>query len=436
MNAYEIVLSRNVGRMEVLALIDPDSERRWTYREMLEAVDRRAKELAVNYARGNTLRLEGRWTVDFIFDWLASEKIGMNRMVVPSPLIPAPKEIVGYDKGGATILFTSGTSGIPKGVVQYADRFAVMQDKVEKSPWMPEIRVGELVALSLPTVIAGFIDIMRVFQYGGTVVILQGRTPDELWADIAMFKINYAIMVTSIGMRLCKIPGLDLSNLRWVVLIGEPANPKPVRLLSKALAESGCENPVKLAYGSTENGFVSAPDDFDGVAYKPFFGMKYRLVDTDENGFGNLQIYSDGTQMLEYYNNPVLTVKHFMKDGYGRTEDIARDLGNGLFRPYGRVDKRFSDGSFIFLVEERVGDIDGVFDVDIFPSLNGDYYAHTIFETGVDEKAVKAEVNTVIRASRKERFESSYGWDWYPLSVASFKRDRIKMAKDAEATHA
>jgi len=95
---------------------------------------------------------------------------------------------------------------------------------------------------------------------------------------------------------------------------------------------------VYIGYGLTEtspvclmhNDFYRAPDD---IGF-PIVGGQAKLVDPDENGVGELA-YRGANVMLGYYKNPEETAK-VLRDGWFHTGDLARVKENGAYQITGR----------------------------------------------------------------------------------------------------
>ena len=95
---------------------------------------------------------------------------------------------------------------------------------------------------------------------------------------------------------------------------------------------------VYIGYGLTEtspvclmhNDFYRAPDD---IGF-PIVGGQAKLVDPDENGLGELA-YRGANVMLGYYKNPEETAK-VLRDGWFHTGDLARVKENGAYQITGR----------------------------------------------------------------------------------------------------
>ena len=94
----------------------------------------------------------------------------------------------------ATIVYTSGTTGAPKGTVLSHGNFTELC--VNSHRWMPEIAMGAdsrlLLFLPLAHVFARFLE---VFQITGAGII--GHTPDtkNLLSDLASFRPSYLLVV-------------------------------------------------------------------------------------------------------------------------------------------------------------------------------------------------------------------------------------------------
>jgi len=95
---------------------------------------------------------------------------------------------------------------------------------------------------------------------------------------------------------------------------------------------------VHVGYGLTETSPVCimhgdlyrSPYDIG----KPLPGLSVKIVDPDKNGVGELAVKGDNV-MLGYYENPAETAK-VMYDGWFHTGDLAQQQKNGAFKIVGR----------------------------------------------------------------------------------------------------
>ncbi len=97
---------------------------------------------------------------------------------------------------------------------------------------------------------------------------------------------------------------------------------------------------ILIGYGLTETAPVSvmhddsysAPDDIG----RPVSGVKVKLDDVNEEGIGELLVKGPNV-MLGYYKNPEETARVMTEDGYFRTGDLATLTEKGTYRITGRA---------------------------------------------------------------------------------------------------
>lgn len=134
---------------------------------------------------------------------------------------------------------------------------------------------------------------------------------------------------------------------------------------------------VFVGYGLTETSPVCMmhTDDYqspDDVGF-PIAGVRARLVDTDENGIGELEVKGNNV-MLGYYNNPEATAE-VLHGGWFRTGDLAQRKENGAYRITGRTKSMIvaENGKKIFPeeLELHLANIEGVSDCLVFRDGEG-----------------------------------------------------------------
>ncbi len=155
------------------------------------------------------------------------------------------------------LTYTSGTTGLPKGVVHVQGGFLV--SIAREVAYQADVHEGDVVLFATDMGwIMGPWTVMGVGALGGTIVFLEGAPdwprPDRLWRTVE------AEHVTSLGLSptLARAllphgaPTADLSSLRTFVTTGEPWNPEPYRWLFEDVGRGHV--PVINCSGGTEVG--------------------------------------------------------------------------------------------------------------------------------------------------------------------------------------
>jgi malonyl-CoA/methylmalonyl-CoA synthetase len=234
-------------------------------------------------------------------------------------------------EGASTIVFTSGSTGEPKGVVLRADRQA---DKLamigRQTGWRDGLRT--LLALQLTFSFGQWVSLLTLIS-GGTLVL-----PDRLSAD----GVSAALRAGGID-RLPTVPTL----LRALIARPELAGHAPGAVmtggevlpaaLGRAIRAFWPEAALSDIYGLSETGtcdFFVDGHEYDAAAGsigRPGEGIAVRL-DPD----GGLRIKSPWA-MAGYLDNPDATARAFDADGYFQTGDLAEVDSAGRYRLIGRA---------------------------------------------------------------------------------------------------
>ncbi|MDZ7969885.1 MAG: acyl-CoA synthetase [Nostoc sp. DedSLP03] len=248
----------------------------------------------------------------------------------------------------ALILYTSGTTGKPKGVVTTHQNIQAQVTSLTTAwEWTSSDRILHILPLHH---IHGIINVLTCALWAGAEChILSKFDAETVWRRICDGDLTLFMAVPTIYVKLIaawetaskerqKIMSAGCAKMRLMVS-GSAA--LPVQVLEKWQSISG--HFLLERYGMTEIGMaLSNPlhgERLSGYVGKPLPQVEVRLV--DENGKlvpagtpGEIQVKGLGV-FLEYWQNPEATAKAF-QDGWFRTGDTAV-IENGNYRILGRM---------------------------------------------------------------------------------------------------
>jgi acyl-CoA synthetase (AMP-forming)/AMP-acid ligase II len=251
------------------------------------------------------------------------------------------------------ILFTSGTTGVPKGVVMTQRRtLTVARDWVA----MAGLRAGDVYLQVNPYfhmfgLKAG---ILASVVAGATMLPEPVFDVETVVARVEREKVTVLPGAPTIYQAILDHPGRgerDLASLR-VAVTG--AADIPVELIRRVHQELPFSK-VVTGYGLTEGGTACATeegDDPEAIATtvgRPRPGFELRLVEGDRDveagGTGEV-LLRGGSVMAGYLDDPDGTAKVLSADGWLRTGDLGALDDAGRLRIVGRVKDMFIVGGF------------------------------------------------------------------------------------------
>ena len=335
--------------------------------------------------------------------------LGKNDTAKHSKKLP---EVI--DERGAMILYTSGTTNLPKGVVStHGNLNAQISSLIEAWKWTSEDSTVCVLPLHH---VHGVVNVVSCSLWAGaSCEFMPNFSEKAIYELIEKQKINVFMAVPTIYFKLitywealAKDKQIELTNalakLR-LMISGSAALPVSVMERWKAIST----HLLLERYGMTEIG-MALSNPYDGprvaghVGY-PLPGVSARISDE-----GEIQIKGP-TVFKEYWNKPESTAESFTEDGWFKTGDIAAIDELGGYRILGRnsVDIIKSGGYKISAleIEEVLRQYPGIADCSVVGLPNdewGELVAAAIVTKGpVDEKALNTWMREQMPAYKSPR---------------------------------
>ncbi|MEU8292403.1 4-coumarate--CoA ligase family protein [Streptomyces pseudogriseolus] len=273
-----------------------------------------------------------------------------HRSLIDMLASTAPEPAVGIDPAEdvAALPYSSGTTGIPKGVMlthrQIATNLAQLQPAITAGP-------GDRVLAVLPFFhIYGLTALMNApLRHGATVVVLPRFDLEQFLAAVQNHRITALYVAPPIVLALAKHPLVaeyDLSSLKYVISAAAPLDAH----LAAACARRLGLPPVGQAYGMTElsPGTHVVPLDLmeeapPGTVGKLIAGTEMRIVSLDDPGKDlgpgeSGEILIRGPQVMKgYLGRPDATAAMIDEDGWLHTGDVGHADADGWLFVVDRV---------------------------------------------------------------------------------------------------
>ncbi len=241
-----------------------------------------------------------------------------------------PDRVAGFD-----MLYSSGTTGRPKGVLP-TQEFTPLDQASTSVAGLAQMLFGatpdDVYLSPAPLYHAAPLRFCMGMQVlGGTVVVMERFDPEEYLAAVEKYRITFSQVVPTMFVRMLKLPQdvrtrYDVSSLRAVV---HAAAPCPVPVKEQIIDWWG---PIVHEYyaGTEGNGFVYCNSE-GWLAHKGSVGQSLlgtiHIVDEDGNEVPVGEegtIYFEGGQQFEYHGDPEKTAGSRMANGWSTLGDVGK----------------------------------------------------------------------------------------------------------------
>jgi fatty-acyl-CoA synthase len=293
----------------------------------------------------------------------AQDRAGVGAESYEAAIAAASAELEEVDVGEhdvAFIMYTSGTTGRPKGAM--LTHFNLFMNTVNSMIELGISGSDEVWFSGLPLFHVGGVNgVLPYIMIGGTSVILPSGQFDaaEVVEMLEREQVTGCYFVPTQWQQICAVPGVRERNLRlrrmmWGASIAPPS-------VLQAMAETFPGVPTFNMFGQTEMSSVTCCLKGEdairkmGSVGKPVINVEARIVDLEMNDVGVGEVgeivYRGATVTMGYWNRPEATAEAF-EGGWFHSGDLCRMDDEGYITVVDRKkDMIISGGENIYCAE-------------------------------------------------------------------------------------
>ncbi len=290
------------------------------------------------------------------------------------------------------LALTSGTTGMPKGVLQSQRmvKAAVVQGALELG-----LQPDDLTYTGAPLFhVSGIWHVLYGMSRGAGAMITPQFQVDEVLRWLQSGRIQHAMLITSMVIALLEHPQVrdsDYQGLRSIMYGGAPMPPSVIREMSGVFKcdlyngfGAGTEAAGQAMFRPADHRRALAGEEhLLGSIGRPIYGVDIKLCDADgkEVAPGDVgEIYSRGDSVMSgYLNQPEKTAKAIV-DGWFQGGDLAWRVPKGFLFLAGRADDmiiRGGENVYPVEIEDVVSDHASVVEVAVVGEPDA-FYGETV----------------------------------------------------------
>jgi len=308
---------------------------------------------------------------------------------------------------GREFLYSSGTTGLPKGIRRPLIPFADADKPEWDTTWRALYGFGEGMVYLSPAPLyhaAPHRYVQRTLGEGGTAVVLRRFDPEAALAAIERFRVTHSQWVPTMFVRMLALPEAtrrrhDLSSHRCAIHAAAPCPPA----VKRAMIEWW--GPILWEYYAGSEGVgttVIGSEDWlkrPGSVGRPVNGVRAHIADEEGRELPagvTGRIWFEGAPRFAYHNAPEKTAAAYNAQGWGTLGDLGwLDEDGYLYLSDRRADLILSGGVNLYPaeIEAALAAHPDVADVAVVgvphPEFGEQVHAVVVPRAGADEAALR-----------------------------------------------
>lgn len=254
--------------------------------------------------------------------------------MLQEPLSVMDNEI--KDDDPALIMYTSGTTGKPKGILL---NYRHLNGSPEAMKYFVDLTERDVKICSLPlSHIAGLIYIQNCILFGISLVLMERFLPLEFLKNIQNYRVSCFHIVPSMYLALLQVKEIekfDLSSLRWIVVFGAPSSPEILKKFHQYCPHTHFLNGWGLTETCPPNTVIPLASQKIESVGKPAPWYEIKIFDQNDRELSKGEVgeivIKGWVVMQGYYKDPEAT-EEALRNGFFHTGDLGRfDEENFLY---------------------------------------------------------------------------------------------------------